>query len=356
MTKFDFKQWIINNKHGNKSKPLNEGFPDLTGDGEVTYADILKGRGVDLDYSKNEGEGMCEACGMAHEGECGMMDEDYGMMNEAPMSCFSYPAPYSSGQGCHTFSKCVNGVDDGNYEIYTTGMFANPDSFYLILCPNGCTTGDVLETTDNNGNIYKFIYGSDNQNQNVGGTNSNGDSIEINITGTANTSCVPPVIAPTFTECQTCCCKSKMQMEDVNKGINPTIDKVIKLIEQADRRREPSRDRGGRKANPALNLGGSDGKDYKFGPHTLPVGVAPPYDDGEVMDGPCASNHYQSNPFTVVGGYTPDNTNINPVTGYCPCSPSDSNNTFGNLTTNGYSNPNPGTPNNTNTSNGTGAC
>ena len=64
-------------------KPLHEkSFPDLTGDGNVTYADVLKGRGVDLDYSEvSEEEDMCEACGMAHEGSCGM-EESYGMLNE----------------------------------------------------------------------------------------------------------------------------------------------------------------------------------------------------------------------------------------------------------------------------------
>ena len=59
-------------------KPLHEkSFPDLTGDGNVTYADVLKGRGVDLDYSEvSEEEDMCEACGMAHEGSCGMEETD----------------------------------------------------------------------------------------------------------------------------------------------------------------------------------------------------------------------------------------------------------------------------------------
>ena len=32
-----------------ESKKKKEKFPDLTGDGKVTQADILKGRGVDLD-------------------------------------------------------------------------------------------------------------------------------------------------------------------------------------------------------------------------------------------------------------------------------------------------------------------
>jgi hypothetical protein len=41
-------------------------FPDLTGDGELTYADILKGRGVEL----GEGGDVCECGGEMYEGEC----------------------------------------------------------------------------------------------------------------------------------------------------------------------------------------------------------------------------------------------------------------------------------------------
>jgi hypothetical protein len=50
-----------------KSKlSVDEKFPDLTGDGKVTYADILKGRGVKL-----KEDDMCEGCGeeMDYEGE-----------------------------------------------------------------------------------------------------------------------------------------------------------------------------------------------------------------------------------------------------------------------------------------------
>jgi hypothetical protein len=49
-----------------KQLSVNEEFPDLTGDNEVTYADVLKGRGVKL-----KEEDMCEGCGeeMDYEGE-----------------------------------------------------------------------------------------------------------------------------------------------------------------------------------------------------------------------------------------------------------------------------------------------
>ena len=42
----------------NNSEDLDEEFPDLTGDGKVTRADILKGRGVDLDERRSYEKGM----------------------------------------------------------------------------------------------------------------------------------------------------------------------------------------------------------------------------------------------------------------------------------------------------------
>lgn len=49
-----------------KKLSVNEEFPDLTGDGKTTYADVLKGRGVKL-----KEDDMCEGCGteMDYEGE-----------------------------------------------------------------------------------------------------------------------------------------------------------------------------------------------------------------------------------------------------------------------------------------------
>jgi hypothetical protein len=57
-----------------------EQFPDLTGDGKVTQADILKGRGVELDEEESleEGDGtICEECGGngLHESSCGKKDD-----------------------------------------------------------------------------------------------------------------------------------------------------------------------------------------------------------------------------------------------------------------------------------------
>ena len=53
-----------------KESKKGKKFPDLTGDGDVTFADILKGRGVELDE-----ENMCEQCGeMMSEGVCEQCD------------------------------------------------------------------------------------------------------------------------------------------------------------------------------------------------------------------------------------------------------------------------------------------
>ena len=62
-------------------------FPDLTGDGKVTQADILKGRGVELDEEESleEGDGtICEECGGSglHESHCGKKDDKENLEEE----------------------------------------------------------------------------------------------------------------------------------------------------------------------------------------------------------------------------------------------------------------------------------
>ncbi len=68
-------------KWGIKTNILNEKkeFPDLTGDGKVTQADILKGRGVELD----EGEHKCPECeGKGKECKCPKKEEiEEGIMD-----------------------------------------------------------------------------------------------------------------------------------------------------------------------------------------------------------------------------------------------------------------------------------
>lgn len=70
----------MENKTMNKVEEKKK-FPDLTGDGKVTQADVLKGRGVDLDDEEsdekdeqNEGKGeKCKECGRpkgTDEGHC----------------------------------------------------------------------------------------------------------------------------------------------------------------------------------------------------------------------------------------------------------------------------------------------
>ena len=75
-----WKKPIMENKTMNKVEEKKK-FPDLTGDGKVTQADVLKGRGVDLDDEEsdekdeqNEGKGeKCKECGRpkgTDEGHC----------------------------------------------------------------------------------------------------------------------------------------------------------------------------------------------------------------------------------------------------------------------------------------------
>jgi hypothetical protein len=64
-----------------------EQFPDLTGDGKVTQADILKGRGVELDEEESleEGDGtICEECGGSglHETHCGKGGRAHGKKDD----------------------------------------------------------------------------------------------------------------------------------------------------------------------------------------------------------------------------------------------------------------------------------
>ena len=48
---------IIQEVHGKElAEKKKKKFPDLTGDGEVTQADILKARGVDLNKGKDKGD------------------------------------------------------------------------------------------------------------------------------------------------------------------------------------------------------------------------------------------------------------------------------------------------------------
>ena len=105
MTKFDFKKWVIEHKHGKKS--LDEQMMGMRGRGEAIKT-------------------MCSA----------------------------YVGVNGNFNLCHRFSQCVNGQNmGGNEVILNDDPFANAQDFYNSMCP-GCVPGDVIEMSDGR----KWIY------------------------------------------------------------------------------------------------------------------------------------------------------------------------------------------------------
>jgi len=275
MTKFDFKQWIINNKAQSR-RALNE----------------------------NYNEGMCEDCGgMPHEGSCmgegeideagkgfrkafkalkkkfgfgesvnieGIYDEtmmteeefeeimyEYGMVNEqsggSALSADNIATNFTKYGGgtsdssspltvcdpaiqgaCHAFSKCTAGhVDDGVTKNYITTQWGNPIDFWNDLGAPTVLNQRVRNTVDGSVFIYKGIQVINLQN--YSSTNPSGqficgcnpgctDPIATNYDSTATCddgSCIMP--PPGFSECQNCCCRSHMQakMGGVDSEGNP---------------------------------------------------------------------------------------------------------------------------------------
>jgi len=107
MTKFDFKKWVIEHKHGKKS--LNE---------------QMRGR--------EEGKALTMCSISVTDPITGIAD-----LNR-----------------CHRFSECVNGQSDGSglVRLYQSSL-VNPEVFYNTLCP-GCVPGDVIEMSDSRRWIY----------------------------------------------------------------------------------------------------------------------------------------------------------------------------------------------------------
>ena len=101
MTKFDFKKWVIEHKHGKKS--LNE----------------QRGRGDTIN----------------------------------PLTMCSQIS--TNLAFCHRFSECVNGQNMGGNEVLLNGnTFNNPQDFYNNMCPT-CVPGDVIEMSDGRKWIYE---------------------------------------------------------------------------------------------------------------------------------------------------------------------------------------------------------
>tara|TARA_R110002050_G_scaffold293809_1_gene450577 strand:+ start:155 stop:841 length:687 start_codon:yes stop_codon:yes gene_type:complete len=109
MTKFDFKKWVIEHKHGKQS--LNE----------------------QMDAGNLEVGGMPRA------------------PEELAVCSISDPTLTT----CYRFSECIGGQSDGSNLVRLLGSgFQNPDVFYNTMCPGGCIPGDVVEDT----NGTKWIY------------------------------------------------------------------------------------------------------------------------------------------------------------------------------------------------------
>jgi len=465
MTKFDFKQWIINNKAQNK-RVLNENYNDSE------LEENRFNRWVHKQYVKYRkglhNEGMCEDCGgMPHEGSCmgegeideigkgakkafkafkkkfgfgesvnieGIYDEtmmteeefeeimyEYGMVNEqfggSSLSADNIATNFDRGtsdssspltvcdpaiQGdCHAFSKCTAGhVDDGAVKNYITTQWGDPIDFWNDLGSPTITLSNPtphVRNADGTVFIYKGIQETNLFNYsstapsgtpicgcNPGCTDPIATNYDSNATCDDGSCIIPP---PGFSECQNCCCRSHMQAKIVGGGevvgidsdgnpiyykpgtkggpdkslarenINPTIDAIYELMQLAEqRRRKPTSDREMEKSPYDFNPNTSD-----EGPILAPVGPQLPASSTSnqpaIIAGPCAMSHYPNGVGAPVGGYTPDPSfMIDPATGICECDSSDPNNIFGGLTMNGYMNLNPGTPNNTNSPNGTGAC
>ena len=97
MTRFDFKKWVTEHKHGKK------------------------------------------------------------VLNEAPATCAQLMSPADALIYCHEFAECVNGTSNNNPLVYTFGLQspATPGNFYDTICPNGCSNGDAVAAS--NGTIYMYV-------------------------------------------------------------------------------------------------------------------------------------------------------------------------------------------------------
>ena len=108
MTKFDFKKWVIEHKHGKKSLDEQRGGRDAAN--PLTICSVIV---------TNPTTGV----------------SDLSL--------------------CHRFSQCVNGQNAGGNEvILNDDPFANPQDFYNTMCP-GCVPGDVIEMSDGRKWIYE---------------------------------------------------------------------------------------------------------------------------------------------------------------------------------------------------------
>lgn len=394
MTKFDFKQWVINNKYGK----LNE---------QDARQRPRKGREMDMDMEMPPTD----------IGDF-MPNPDDAPIDPTGPAMQSVPCNSVPGNVCHAYKECINNTPGTTY-VFAMGGNNNPSDWYSnnFGSPTQTTgVGGAFTITGGGSSGQKYIYQGVTSDPNIDvtsfpnhtgifppptghapaccgqagcadtsatGTNDGSTVSAANtcgcdgISGPGDTSCCV-YGQPEFTECQNCCCKSNIQakvlggtytddpgefedMEDLGESINPTIDAISKLItlaEQQNRQaRMPNPD------NPSGDYADPTDEPFRGGPKSPYVAPTTGPTGPPAPSGPCAASHYipsgAPNVWNLANTFTPDPIigNIDPATGICECNPNDPNNTFGGLTLySGIMNPNPGTPNTTGASNGTGPC
>jgi|TARA_R110000765_G_scaffold420555_1_gene525658 hypothetical protein len=147
MTRFDFKKWVVEHKHGKQS--LNE---QNMGD-KFSTTRTRKG----------------------------------GRLPIPETACQAYTSDPSQ---CYRFSLCVNGQNDGSDKVVVMGgAFGIVTAFYNEMCPGGCQQNDVVE--DSLGS--KWIYEGTNI---IGATTISSPAITL----VGPSTCTPP---PTGFECTT---------------------------------------------------------------------------------------------------------------------------------------------------------
>ena len=227
MTKFDFKQWVINNKYGK----LNE---------QDARQRPRKGREMDMDMEMPPTD----------IGDF-MPNPDDTPIDPTGPAMQSVPCNSVPGNVCHAYKECINNTPGTTY-VFAMGGNNNPSDFYSnnLGSPTVSTgVGGAFTITGGASSGQKYIYQGVTSDPNIDvtsfpnhtgifppptghapaccgqagcadtsatGTNDGSTVSAANtcgcdgISGPGDTSCCV-YGQPEFTECQNCCCKSNIQ-------------------------------------------------------------------------------------------------------------------------------------------------
>jgi len=296
MTKFDFKQWIVDNKAANKKvKQRNK-----------------------------------------------ILSENMGMLNEAP------PNNCATGGfgnlGCEAWNECGTGAlwalhfSSANYtNTWFHGTFAGSPG-------NGAVRKFTNSST---GQVRKFTYA---------GVNTNADTLDLGDENDWTSSnccdctciygCTDPLatggnnlgtatcddgsctyLGSGYDECINCCCNAHSQQESVMENTNPTIDAISKLIQLSEQSREERPEKRPDRRDDRRRDDRRKDRDGKIRPSDdiKHSSAAPPPPTGDPMvAGPCSAAHYSGGtgqPWTLQDTTAPDPLTIDPATGLCECDP-----------------------------------